>query len=290
MNNKQSQISNKKSGGWVILPVLIIALFSFIIYRIIQARNVISLPKTDRPVISDSCSTFSPEQLVDMVDKNEDYIAGVCKKNSFNYYVDPDNKIFSYVYRIRESGEWVVLEAITTWENFPNRLNYCLVDESKYNNFISKIINRSPIYLPKKQHDKYSLDSAHLLVNDCVFIPAGYKKNFGGYCIIAIRNDKIILVNDSNDSTKEDEHYLYINKDGACVYNTPHSYDKGVTFLNAGIKVKFHETDGEFIFCDYTNESGITLSKWLLISDLTKKQTSSEVSEENKTSAQADTN
>jgi hypothetical protein len=78
------------------------------------------------------------------------------------------------------------------------------------------------------------------------------------------------------EQVKPESSCLYVGAEGAKCYNTPHDYDRGVTLLKPGTKVQIHNTDGEFIFCDYTTDAGLTISKWLLITDLVKEAPATE--------------
>ena len=279
MATQQMPNTKKKKGGWLILPFLVIII-------LVIAKVVIDNKKNDdiakqTPVESvqptristseslPTVSKFLPSDIIDMVEKNEDYIGGVCKKYDFKYSAESDNAIYAYKYSTYNNG-WILQEQITTWRDYPNRLNYCIHDESLYLNFISEINKLNPSSLKKNQFDRDYPDSSHLLVKDCAFIPIGFKKAFDGYCIIAIRKDKINPgVKANSDTTGSNDPNTFVVKTAkAYIYTGASRYDGTSMFLPQGHKVTYLSTDGEFIRCKYVNDEGIPIVGYILVDDV----------------------
>ena len=273
----------KKNYLWLILPFIVIIIL--VIIRLnhpkkassdsdkvedVQNQRDLPPPTASSVYYNSKTAIFSPDAIIDMVDKNEDYIAGICSKNDFKYSAESENSVYKYKYSIYD-GNWVLHEQITTWRDHPNRLNYCIHDESKYLNFISEINKLNPVLLKKNQYDKDYPDSSHLLVKECAFIPIGYKKDFEGYCIIVIRKDKLNSSGKTNSDVTgndSDPNTFIVKSDVADIYESPSIYHKTTMSINRGKKVAYIETDGQFIKCKYTNDEGVPIEGYILVNDV----------------------
>lgn len=288
--------SGKKRGsGWLIFPfiaIIILVIIRFVINKPStssegseqvssreQASSAANRHADTQPNYS-TITVFSPDAIIDMVDRNEDYIAGVCKKNEFSYSAVSENSI--YKYRNYYPGNVdIIRELITTWRDFPNRMNYSIHYENAYNYFISEINKLNPVPLKKDQYDKDYPDSSHLLIKDCVFIPIGFKKDYDGYCIVAIRKDKVNSVGNlakksdheadskNNNFMLEEIRYSFCNMkaNNTKIYFAPDITRKKEGFLNTVDNVYTRaEKNG---FCDIIYErNGSVDSAWVLKDDV----------------------
>jgi len=200
----------KKGGIWFLLvPVLVIILLLIITKyyptHVISDESLKETSATQNQSGQDqtqelATAIFSPNDIIAMINRDEDYIAGVCSKHGFEYSVSNES-VFTYSY----NKPYQLSEFVTTWRDSPNKLNYCIGDDKRYSNFIAELLKLNPTLLHKDQYDKDFPDSSHLLLGNCVFIPMGYKKNFKGYCIMAIRKDKVSSVKDMTRKSAEKE-------------------------------------------------------------------------------------
>ena len=277
MSNEPTKSADKKSYKWLVLPFAALIVLTaikfttdFFAEKKKKAEEQAIIPAQSLKSPSDSYepprSVYRPSDVMNMVEKNEDYIAGVLKKST-NYYYNSGDSVFTYKRFINGNLE----EIVTTFRDYPNRLIYTIVNELAYHNFVEQIQSLSPTQLPQKEYDRDYLDSVHLLVNDCVFIPIGFKKALDGYCVVAIRKDKLRNRHNNNDARE-----LYISSDVAYFYTEPNQYRRGVSYVIKGQKVRCYQTSGEFTLCEYTNDGGITTKNWILNSELTSQNPSEE--------------
>ena len=277
--------AGKKKLWWFILPfivliLLVIAKFAINTHETTKENSVVATteqPKTNNTPSPPPTAYFSQNDLVQMIEKDEDYIAGVCKKGGFRYEVKGEVN-FNYRKEHYDNGNYYYDgEQITTWKDLPNRLNYCIVSEYLYQQFVSSILQSNPRRLSKNEYDRDYSDSAHYLINNCVFIPIGFKKEFDGYCVVAIRKDKINDKNtadsekststENNSDSQDGNKYFVIKSEKAGVYDYT-GQDSPKRFLKKGDKVRYYETVGEFIRCGYENEEGVPLEGYIHYTDV----------------------
>ena len=276
MSNEPTKSAEKKSYKWLVLPFAALIVLTaikfttdFFAEKKKKAEEQAIIPAQSLKSPSDSYepprSVYRPSDVMIMVEKNEDYIAGVLKK-SMNHYYSSGDSVFTYKRFINGNLE----EIITTFRDYPNRLIYTIVNELAYHNFVEQIQSLSPTQLPQKEYDRYYSDSVHLLVNDCVFIPIGFKKALDGYCVAVIQKNHIIsnnkIANRSADTgTGEIFTTIYRKTD---VYNSPNNNDKSGVVLEYETHVTYIETVGKYAKCMCRSKNGVPIEGYILVKEL----------------------
>jgi len=187
MSTQQTPTSGKKKLRWLFLPFIIIVIL------ILASKGSFS------GISFSSAATFSPQQLMEFTEHDENYLAGECKEHDFDYSFKKDRRkndseYYTYEYthlldkRHEDKG---YSEGITTWSDFPNRLLYFITDRKKYDNFWDKLNSLNPQLMAENECDAWYPGFKHYHVKNYIFVKYDYRIQNQAYCIVAFRDDRI---------------------------------------------------------------------------------------------------
>jgi len=270
MKNQEKTTNTNGISSWVIVPVILIVLFGYGVFTLINSTKKSKINNEGQHSESDLNTSSESEhseiklitlsELIGLLGHDNDFIAQQFNdkryiRSSSDYYYDR-NKNYGDLY-------------ISIFEN-NNSISCKVTSKDTYIQLVAELSRLDFKELPKDKRLPDFTERKNYYKNDFVIVDYGYEGESHLYSLILKKIENI----QEESLANEDGQYLYVGTEGANCYNSPHGWDKGETNFIAGTKVKIHQTDGEFIFCDYTTDAGLTISKWFLVVDLEKKAAS----------------
>jgi len=307
----QQSPSGKRKVWWLFLPFIIIGVL------ILISKNPFNFGKVQfsKSTNSEVPTKFTPEEFANMANNfSVDHVAGECTSKGFVEFIEngwtlEDGKkynVYAYYY-----GDKITKKTKSSYEGSytsKNRIedmaeritpigdlgfiHFSITNKENYEKFIEYIKSHSTEKIPT---EKQLYSYPNYVFNNAVFIDCNYLRGFSAYCVYIYPLSKFASNNvadtakappkaDSTNNTSP-EKILVIKVDEAEFYDAPNKYDRGVTKVQKGQRVKVYETQGEFTLCEYTNDAGLTTKKWLLNSDLALPATTNSESPQNSSSS-----
>ncbi len=258
---------------WLVLPIIVILSFIIIDYGGSEHKNTYEQKGF---FIKPSKTIFTPIHIVNIVNRNNDFIDRTCIDNGFKLddspidpvYKNTRNRPTKYGYYQKK---YLEQERVTLWEERPNRLEYLINDKERYDDFIEQLYKLNPSTLTEEEYDTLYKNSPHLLIDNCVFVPLGNKPNTIGYIIAAIRQDNICTASQAEQEVVPEEDLYIVTADTAYMYRHAISATQySDTIIRKGEIVKFLNRNSEFYYCEYTNKNGKVMEGYVYEKYLTR--------------------